>query len=106
MSGVTNGAPFSQCLVFENMNTALGRVTTKTALVLGKFRGAAAEVNGTFMRGMAFPATHFSFRHRMVAGKIELTLHISMALKANRLGCARRRNRDTPFKTSGLGASG
>jgi hypothetical protein len=106
MSGVTNGAPFSQCLVFENMNAALGRMTTKATLVFGKFRGAAAEVNGPFVRGMAFPATHFSLGHRMVAGKIELTLHISVALKANRLGCARRRNRDTPAKTSGLGASG
>src|SRR5204862_548436 len=60
MSGVTDGAPFSQRLVFEHMHTALGRVAAQATFVFGKLRGAAAHVNGTLVRRMAFPATHFS----------------------------------------------
>src|SRR6266496_1256783 len=92
MSGVTDGASLAQGFMFEYVETALGGMAAKAAFVFRKLRGAATEVNGSLVRRMALPATHFSFRHWMVTGKIELTAHIGVTLEANRFGGARRRD--------------
>src|ERR1039458_8190185 len=106
MDVVTSGAPFAQGIVFEGIGTTLRCMAAEAVVILGKQRGAAANDNGAFVRRMAGGARQSPFRHRMMAGQVELALDVQMALEADRFLRAARLDLQPRTKAAGLGPAG
>ena len=96
-------ASLAHGLVLEDERPALGGMAAEAAFVFGEERGAAAGVNGAFVRRMAVGATQFVLGHGMVGGKTELAAHIGVALEANRFRGAGRRTATRAPKLPELG---
>src|ERR1035438_7145715 len=106
MDVVTGGASFTQGVVFEGVGTTLVGMAAKTVVILREQRGAAANHDGAFVRRMAGGACQSPFRHRMMAGQVELALDVQMALEAHRLLRAARFDLQSCAKAAGLGPAG
>src|ERR1035437_7894510 len=92
--------------MFEGIGTALVGVAAEAIVILGKQRGAAANIDGTFVRRVAGGAGKPPFRHGMMAGQFELAAHIEMALEADRFLRAGRLGHRPRAEAAGLGAAG
>src|SRR5260370_42675777 len=90
VGGMADGAAFTHGLVFEPVGAALSRMAPDAAFILRDERSASTEENRTFMRRMAIGAAHLSFRHRMMAGQVELAANVRVGLKAERFNRAGR----------------
>lgn len=86
---MTRRATFVHRFVLENVRAALRRMTIQTRRVLRFQSRAAAEMRRTFVGRMTFRASHFAFRHGMMARQTELPPHIAVTGEANRLDAAR-----------------
>ena len=88
---VTSSATFRQRFVFEDIRTALGRVTLQTIFFLREQPCAAASVCNSFVRWMTNNARHPTFGHGMMARQFKLAAHIHVTGVANRFLRPRRR---------------
>ena len=99
---VTGDASFAQGVVLKGVRPTFVGVAAEAAFILGHQRGAAANVNGAFVRRMAGSAGQFAFRHRMMARQAELAAHVEMALEADRFLRAGRLDLQPCTITAGL----
>jgi len=83
MRGVTNSAALVHRFVFKHVRSLLRCVTLQTRFVLRMQRGAAALVDETFVRRMAFRAGHLAFRNGMMTRQIELAADIRVACETD-----------------------
>ena len=81
--GVTDRASFAHGLVFEHVRATLRGVAPEATFVGIQQRRAASAVNRSLVWRVTVHAAELPLWHGMVAGKVELTAHVEVAIKAD-----------------------